>query len=250
MIISHRHRFIFVHCRKVAGSSMKVTIAPHLGPADIILGSYQELFRDSSFFTPQVLGEALRPHGLRELASGLLRGRNWRNSINKAVKRRYKKAFGLSSSGHPTATDIRQAFPEAWNSYFKFCFVRNPYERAVSDYLYLTRRDAASPSFSDYLRQLSESKRDLHGRDKYDNWPMYTIGEQPVMDFIGRYENLSSDFSKAMEKVGLSGVKLTASEKRRNYQKPWREYYGPGDRELVEALYSKEIGYFGYTFEA
>ncbi|MDF1614763.1 sulfotransferase family 2 domain-containing protein [Desulfurivibrio dismutans] len=249
MIISHRYRFIFVHCRKVAGSSMKVSIAPHLGPTDIVLGSYQELYRDRSFFNRQALSEAVRPHGLRELASGLLRGRSWRDSLNKAVKRRYKQAFGLSSSGHPTATDIQRAFPEEWHSYFKFCFVRNPYERAVSDYLYLTRESADAPSFSNYIRNLSESKRDVHGRDKYDNWPMYTIGDQPVMDFIGRYEKLQEDFARAMERVGLPEVRLTASEKRRNYRKPWRDYYGPGDRELVGALYGKEISYFDYTFE-
>ena len=42
MIISHKHKFIFMHSRKCAGSSMEVMLNKHLGPNDIQIGSWPE----------------------------------------------------------------------------------------------------------------------------------------------------------------------------------------------------------------
>ena len=35
MIISHQHKFIFVHCRKTAGSSVVSSLSRYLGPQDL-----------------------------------------------------------------------------------------------------------------------------------------------------------------------------------------------------------------------
>jgi hypothetical protein len=35
MIISHKHRFIFVHCCKTAGSSVACSLSRYLGPNDL-----------------------------------------------------------------------------------------------------------------------------------------------------------------------------------------------------------------------
>ena len=42
MIISHKHKFIFLHSRKCAGSSMEVALNKYLGPNDIQIGSWTE----------------------------------------------------------------------------------------------------------------------------------------------------------------------------------------------------------------
>ncbi len=38
MLISHKHKFIFLHPNKCAGTSIGRSLIPHLGPEDIILG--------------------------------------------------------------------------------------------------------------------------------------------------------------------------------------------------------------------
>lgn len=247
MIVSHRHGFIFIHCRKVAGSSMKVSLAPHLGPSDVLLGSLHEVLRETSPWTPWVMRQMAGPRGWWELISARAKGRPWQNALNKVVKKRYKSRLGLASSSHPPAADLRRAFPEVWDRYFKFCFVRNPYERAVSDYLYRTRNEAAPPTFTEHLEGLLADAR--AGKHKHDNWPMYTVNDTVAVDFVGRFENLEEDFREATRRAGLEGVELAGTEKRRSYPKPWRAYYSDGDRERVEALYGDEIRYFGYTFE-
>ncbi|WP_038051990.1 sulfotransferase family 2 domain-containing protein [Thioalkalivibrio sp. ALJ1] len=247
MIISHQHRFIFIHCRKVAGSSMKVALSPHMGRGDVMLGSVHESLQAGGPMQPWARRQLLTPLGVSELWSAMLKRRGWASALNKAVKKRFKREFGLSSSAHPPAVEVRDAMPGAWHEYFKFCFVRNPYERAVSDYLYRTRKEDAPPSFDGFLDELLAEARS--GRQKHDNWPMYTIDDEVAVDFVGRFENLEADFQRALSLAGVEGVDALASEKRRAYPKPWQEYYGEEEKkEKVQQLFGREIEYFKYSF--
>lgn len=225
---------------------MKVALAPHLGPRDLMLGSLHEALRDADPRQGWILRQLMTPAGLRELAEARGKDRDWRSALNKVVKKRAKKRLRLSSSSHPPAADVRAALPGPWDTYFKFCFVRNPYERAVSDYLYRTRKESNPPDFGEHLVEVCREAE--VGKLKHDNWPMYTIDGDVAVDFIGRYENLDADFREAMSRAGLTDVVL-ASEKRRSYPQPWQEYYGARERGLVETLYRREIEYFGYGFE-
>src|SRR5690606_31521690 len=45
---------------------------------------------------------------------------------------------------------------EEWNSYFKFAFVRNPWDRAYSDYLWIQKDRRVKGSFFNYLNGIGE----------------------------------------------------------------------------------------------
>ena len=42
MIISHKHKFIFIHINKCGGSSVTRALMPYLGPNDLVLGGVKE----------------------------------------------------------------------------------------------------------------------------------------------------------------------------------------------------------------
>ena len=70
MIISHKHKFIFLHSRKCAGSSMEVALNNYLGPNDIQIGSWTESLRGNgkmnkkaiidTFFSPLSMSNTLK----------------------------------------------------------------------------------------------------------------------------------------------------------------------------------------------
>lgn len=99
MIVNHTHRFIFIHIPKCAGTSVTNFLAMFTRYCDIEVGGTE-------------YGEFIQPH--------------------------YYGRFGLRK--HSTAREIRRVVGEgAWADYFKFAIARNPFERAISTYNFLTR---------------------------------------------------------------------------------------------------------------
>jgi chondroitin 4-sulfotransferase 11 len=148
------------------------------------------------------------------------------------------------------------------HEYFKFAFVRNPWDRFVSAYFYLkevqNNPNHEWPSdiwksnvinnnfdtFSEFLEsRLWTSGRWFHFRPQYN----FIINERNVdIDFIGRFENLQEDFDKVCNHIGLPTQKLVPTNTSKH--KHYTEYYDNHGRRLIECYYKQDINYFGYQF--
>lgn len=259
MIISHRHRFIFLHCRKTAGSTVKTLLNAHLGPQDIQLGSWADTIEAGGRYNRKVW-TTIAGHGrsralmLRGILGALRRGQRPQISqlVNAAVKYPYTTRLAANPP-HATAAEIRAFDPEAWAGYFTFCFVRNPYHHAVSDYYWRGRTGTGGVDFEEFLRRKLDPARPdpehLVARPA-TNWPIYTIDDRVAVDFVGRYETLAEDLARISERLGFdlqldSVPRAKAGHRRRDP----REIYTDETRRLAEEIYRKEIDAFGYGFE-
>lgn len=253
MIISYRHRFIFLHCRKVAGSAMQIHLARFLGPDDILLGTRDDLEQHGVKQTRRFRRDVFGPTGLRALGRRFLRkpavmlpGRI-HDTLGRVHKEVYEHRLG-PFSGHAPAAHIRRFDPRAWNDFFKFCFVRNPYERAVSDYLWRIRSRGHDLDFRQFLEQVHAARQQEPAESpRHDNWPIYTINDEIVADEVGRYENLTEDFGRICARIGVPAEGLPVAKKVvQSYD--YRSYYGEREKELVADIYGHELKTFGYTF--
>lgn len=249
MIVSHRNKFIFVHSRKVAGSSMKVDLAPFLGKDDVLIGSWNEVI-DS--------GQPINEHAERVLKTpraqcfywaARAKGRSAKDAVNVGIKGYYK--WRLSSNPpHPTAKESKSFFMDVWDHYVKFSFVRNPFERLASDYWWRRRVIGKEFTFKKYLELLEgrgKTKGIVHPGGA-SNWEMIAIDGRLEMDFVGRYEALGEDFSKICERLGIPMYGLPSKKKPKPGTKDYAQLYGPIERRLVSALCAPEIEYFNYGF--
>ena len=137
-------------------------------------------------------------------------------------------------------------------SYFKFCFVRNPYDYAVSDYLWRTRMlDKNSISFKDYLNIKLENQFHQLKPEPVINWEIYTINDNIAVDFIGKFENLESDLKELFSilKLQNSKINLNFFFKKNFKRKNYKDYYDKETKVMVEKLHYKEIEYFKYKFD-
>ena len=151
---------------------------------------------------------------------------------------------------------------------YRFSFVRNPYRRIVSEYLY--RNYFHHRSFSDFvLNRLPEPGWD----DKYRHvMPQYDMlhdsSGKLLVDFVGRFEDLKADFDRVCAKLGIEDSSLphrnksdkaSRNARRRlrnlvwlngeNRKKKWSDYYDETTLAAVTELYRNDIETFGYQFD-
>ncbi|WP_287528030.1 sulfotransferase family 2 domain-containing protein [Okeania sp. SIO2C2] len=106
MIISHKYKFIFLKTKKTSGTSVKISLSRFCGDDDVIT-----------------------PMSLEDEAIRKLLGKRPQNYLDfDAQGNEYKKYFNQI-----TAKEIQSVIePSIWDSYYKFCFERNPFDRAIS----------------------------------------------------------------------------------------------------------------------
>lgn len=203
MIVSHQHKYVFLHIPKTAGTSIQVALRLRTGCTGGII-------KDSCI----VIGK---------------------------------------TKHHIVPEKIPQG-------YFVFAFVRNPWDRILSYYMFRCKeprnfaRKSIHPnerkaSFKEWLNRLDEFKNYKHIN------PAFHISIQPQIDtiknypdFIGKYENIEQDLKFVFNQIGqeyqpLKNVNSTTAKK-----KHYREYYDTETKEIVARLYEKDIEHFGYIF--
>tara|TARA_Y100000004_G_C8839070_1_gene379666 strand:- start:42 stop:563 length:522 start_codon:yes stop_codon:yes gene_type:complete len=143
---------------------------------------------------------------------------------------------------HGSATTIRKLVGEdIWNDYFKFTFVRNPYEKIVSQYHYNAHKWGFKDStFEEYIKAWNAGKR----ISTYPQSHLSYINEK--LDFIGRFENLQQDFNIVCDKIGIPQQQLP--HKNKSKHKHYTEYYDDKLKEIVAERYAKDLVHFGYSF--
>jgi hypothetical protein len=171
-----------------------------------------------------------------------------------------KALFGSLAGGHTTALAYQSLFSEyEFNNYFKFAFVRNPWDRLVSAYFFLKRggmnpADASwaqralskCPDFDTFVKNWLTAKNIYSGVHFIPQYEFLCIGGVPVVDFLGRFESLAHDFEIIKNKLGIQAKLLrTNSSVRKSYE----HYYTDETREIVRKVYEIDVQLFAYEFE-
>ena len=67
-----------------------------------------------------------------------------------------------------------------------------------------------------------------------------------LVDFIGRYENFSTDWQHICSKIDFNPDELTVTHKTEHSH--YSKYYDEETKEIVAKAFQKDIEYFGYKF--
>ena len=204
-MISHSHKFIFIHVPKTGGTAIEA-----------YLGQYGETVLDG-YVTESI----------------------------------YFK--------HATAADLRVKLgAPIYERYFRFAFVRNPWDWVASNYAsgrgghlpYLLRAQTS-------LDQIGAIKRAMSFGDWLEKWVAYCRPSQCLMlcdgarlvpiDFIGRYERLSADLRTACDRIGIPAPDPLPVVNRTEGRRPNRDIYTRRDFDFVADAFAEDIRMFGYS---
>jgi Sulfotransferase family len=232
MIVSHKHKFIFIKTKKTAGTAIEATLSELCGPSDVITPFREESEQDRKGLSPQNyrIEHPLKPK------------RSFLRKLLMRPERYYHQSVGFYE--HMPAWRVRAYVgEEVWRSYFKFAFDRNPWERQVSWYLYKTKGKRPRPSFERFMA----SRR----RAYVDNYQLYAIDGALAVDFLGRYERLEEDLNAALERAGVGRrvtIPRTNVTPNKDESRDYRSYYSPEMRARVAEWYQPEIALLGYGY--
>ncbi|WGW02659.1 sulfotransferase family 2 domain-containing protein [Tropicibacter oceani] len=264
MIISHKHRYIFLHCRKTAGSSISVSLARDLGPDDLMLSALSETMAEG-IAIPQRVTQAARDQlktqplfqdtSKRLALWGLGSEKARQHAIKKLALQYYRDKLDEPQPQHSYASSIAREFPREWAEYSKFCVVRNPWTKTVSDYFWRIKNSANPPDFAEFVAAIErgDSLGDIVRVRYHDNWPLYTIDNEIIADEVVRFEDLVPGLTAACARLNIPFDGWLPRAKGNHRPKSGKKadplsFYTPELRDTVGRLYEKEIETFGYTF--
>ena len=152
---------------------------------------------------------------------------------------------------HMFLKDILLNKPTA-KEYFKFSFVRNPYDRLYSsyaDFKYSLGHNWAAPikqkkTFKEFVMDLPKSdyRNFIHLQPQID---YITIDGKIGLDFVGRFENLQEDFKKVEELLGIPHKPLTKERYSPKVQAD-PKIYDQQMLEVVRDIYKQDFEELGY----
>lgn len=224
MLISHSKQFIFIHIYKTAGTSITDLFVPYARPRD-------KMVYDKTWPTKPVIGL-------------LTQWMHWEDDGHRQFTGFHK---------HATAAEVQACLPdEIFQNYFKFCFVRNPFDWLVS--------------FYEYIKQTPRHRLKQHVENSpYKDFLVWYINQNPsrqsdflvepeskeiLVDYLGYFENLSQDVASIQSRLSLKTAELSHKNpsfhrKKRDY----RDYYDAESIALVEDYFRADLSILGYEFE-
>jgi hypothetical protein len=213
MIYSKKKKFLFIHIPKTAGTSLRE-----------VFGVYGSRPGPANFL-------ARRVHRVLP-------------SLTKNLSYRW-----MTFDPHLKFSEAQSLLPaEEISGCLKFCFVRNPFDRMVSFYRHIQRHPehpfhakiSAWGGFHGMVTHLA----DLAEPGQFD----YTLDRsgKHSMDMVGKFENLTSDFSKIASRLGIPG---NLPHRNSAPASDWRGFYNGETRLAVVEFYRSDFEAFGYSPE-
>jgi len=236
MLISHRKQFIYTKTYKTAGTSVEVYFEPYCMPE----GTWEEKhLRDMYVSEAGIIGYRGAPKDVADLT--------WWNHMPAALLKE------------------RLQDDEKWNSYFKFCVIRNPFDKVISAYHFQTKALPNQPRWYYYRRKAKkffnqiffngispamkrDFKRWLIEGNMFIDKDKYFIGDEMCMNYIIQYENLAQGIQEVCERLDIpfEPARIPRFKVSNRPKKSYSAYYDQETIDLVTKLFEFEVKLFNY----
>ena len=225
MLISHKYKFIMTRTAKTASTSTLGYFQQFCVPEDKIIKPIQE-------FTPEIISDVgiVGPRGEGNIENTL-----WKPHIT---------ALELKN----ILRNTQNVFPDTWERYFKFCNIRNPYDKAMS--MYFDQKFRKNIVVGELDLERIEFEQWLPNNYVSDSYA-YTINGEFCLDDTIRYENLLIDLERICNKLEVPWVATdfpTFKMGRRPANITVKDLYTEKAKTYIQTVCALELDLFKYDF--
>lgn len=228
MIISHKHKFIFIKTQKTAGSSIKLALAKFCDNKDIISS-----MGDEDNYLKKKLG--YRGAQNNYLPYKAYWKRDWFNYLY--------NGFRYNFTDHMSAKEIKLRFKNEWKDYYTFCFERNPFDKFISWY-YWDGGDKRHGNMTQFIQSGAASK--------IKGFELYTDNSEIIIDKVYKYEELNESLLDIQNVLNLPNMlKLPEQKLKGNVRKEqahYKDILTDFEVDWIRKVFAREMVYFNYSF--
>ena len=212
MLISNKEKFIFIHIKKSAGTSITKTLSQ---------------YDDRNLY-------------LKVLNTKLLTRIKPFRLLNPLTHHAY--AYKVRD----------YLGKNEYQKHFSFAFVRNPFDWQVSNYFFIKQsrlhtryNEVKDLSFNEYLDWTKKNNR-IHLQSDFIT--SNNNQKDIIIDYVGKLENIKNDFNYVLKQIGLgsnTNLKFTNKSKR---SQDFKKYYDNYSINFIEENYSTDLENFSYCY--
>lgn len=188
-------------------------------------------------------------------------------SIRKYISDNTESTYEIQS-GHSLPIDMKRQFehdgyPNKFDEYFKFSFVRNPFDWMVSVLFYAKRysnhfmhndvqnmdMERFIPYYMDFRNKNLQQQIEMFGSNRVVTIKDYLFHNEKIMvDYLGKVENIEKDLKKICKTIGIESDEIPLENTNPKRSKDYRQYYNETSKKMIEDNFGWELDIFKYTF--
>lgn len=211
-MISHKHKCIFVHIPKCAGTSIEMLLEPDV-MVNTPLGRKHLFGIDDS--------PPSGPIVLQHLTADQVK-----NRIENHVYNEYFKF-----------TFVRNPYAKCFSEYQ--WWLDHGATSKISFKEWLVNHLKPYMGFDTFM---------FYGHNKPQHEFIYNNHGKLLVDYVGRVENLQNDLNHICDQLQIDYFKTSWDQRSKKDSSQYHQYYDDESREIVEHIYKKDFEYFGYEF--
>ena len=133
-----------------------------------------------------------------------------------------------------------------WDEYFKFCFIRNPYDRIVSGWFHINRFNIPFQNFINLKDKVNDVEYVHMFMPQYRS--MINEKAQKYINHIGDFDNLDNELIEILKKIGFKEVIHKVGEKLnvRNHKDFYTYYENQETLDKVNLLMKEDFDNLKY----
>jgi hypothetical protein len=160
--------------------------------------------------------------------------------------------YHMSSEKFNNALELTN---EKWNSYFKFTFIRNPYDKIVSAYKYINSNNYGNKKVT--FQQFIDNKDICSDYTYFHAFitqykQLLNLDNEININYLGKFENLNVELINILKMIGIKKIlhygiiEKNVSINRSNVDKNYALYYNDEILQKVNNIFNEDFLYFKY----